>query len=1127
MSTRYPGGLITKTPVVPTVVSAPGVWTLEQALAYIKAGTWPFLGAIDPYFNQTTLLLHGDGNQGAANFYNSGSPRYLAFTDNSSNNFPITVNGDAYGTTVSPYQGNYSNFFDGTGDWLSVADNAAFALGSGNFTVEAWVFNGVTGARQIICGQFDSGGTVSSISLYLEKTAANKLLGGVASGSTLYTVTSTSDLPLNQWVHVALVRNGNTGTLYINGTADGTVSLTGVTVNDSSNSFSVGRGGDFNGLYFTGYISNFRLVKGTAVYTSNFTPPTTPLTAISGTSLLTCQSNRFIDNSSNNFAITRNGDTLISPFQPFTLAANDNGSGYFDGTGDFLSVPDNAALQFGTGNFTIQAWIYRTVSGAQQAIVSKGSSTTGWQFQISSSNALSFINGTTTVDTVTTVPLNAWTHVAVVREGTGGDQTKMYINGVAQGFLTVSTSFTQTNSLIIGANRTTSTALFSGYISDLRIVKGTAVYTSTFTPPTAPVANITNTSLLTCQYSGTVNNTGFIDSGPYYFPITRFGNTTQGTFSPFSLAAGQWSNYFDGNGSYLSVANNAAFQFGTGNFTVEFWVYANSSTTTHGLVAASLTGSGYWASLIFSGLIYWQSQNGATNLLSFSYSGYYDKWTHVAFVRNSGTTKLYLDGVERASASDSTNYNGSSGNYDIGRDQDNTALLTGYLSNVRVVKGTAVYTSNFTPPTTPLTAITNTSLLTCQSNRFVDNSTNNFAITRTGAVRVTPFSPFAPSAAYSPSVNGGSGYFDGTGDYINVNTAGNSAFNFGPGIFTIEMFVYHNQLKNYSGLIGDPNTIALYTYTSGAVGVNLLFGSGQAMASSSGVALANTWQHYAIVRNGTVTTLYVDGISRATFSSSGVMQLGETAGFRVGSVNTWGDLNGYISNVRILKGVAQYTANFTPPTAPLTPVANTSLLLNFTSAGIFDQTGENALETLGNAQVDTSVVKYGIGSMKFDGAGDSLFIPTSENFAFGTGNFTIEMWVYPVSASNVPYIIDCRSTTSASEQVPTIYIDSNQTLRYWVSGNIRITSNTTLTLNTWSFIAIVRIGTTTTMYINGVSAGSFTDSYNYISTAMRIGRRTDDNSQFLNGYIDDLRITKGVARYNTNFTPPTRAFPNQ
>jgi hypothetical protein len=117
-------------------------------------------------------------------------------------------------------------------------------------------------------------------------------------------------------------------------------------------------------------------------------------------------------------------------------------------------------------------------------------------------------------------------------------------------------------------------------------------------------------------------------------------------------------------------------------------------------VASDQTGSGYWAILIASNTIYWQNVNGSSNLFSTSYSSYYNQWVHVAFVRYSGTTKLYLNGAYIAGAADSSNYNGAAGAYDVGRDVDNGAYLTGYINDLRVTKGIARYTSNFTPPTT-------------------------------------------------------------------------------------------------------------------------------------------------------------------------------------------------------------------------------------------------------------------------------------------------------------------------------------------------------------------------------------------------------------------------------------------
>ena len=136
---KYEGRIVSATKPSVSTNSASGVWTVEEAMRYKKEGVWPFFTSSDPYFDQTVLLLKGDGNQGATNFYNPGPPKYLAFSDNSDNNLPITVVGDAYGTTISPYQATFSNYFDGTGDSLTVPANTAFNLGTGDFTIEFWL----------------------------------------------------------------------------------------------------------------------------------------------------------------------------------------------------------------------------------------------------------------------------------------------------------------------------------------------------------------------------------------------------------------------------------------------------------------------------------------------------------------------------------------------------------------------------------------------------------------------------------------------------------------------------------------------------------------------------------------------------------------------------------------------------------------------------------------------------------------------------------------------------------------------------------------------------------------------------------------------------------------------------
>ncbi len=339
---KYPGRIIKAAPPAVSLLGASGIWKLKEIVRYIKNGTWPSAGALDPNFNQTVLLLHGDGNQGANNLYNPGPTKYLAFADNSNNNFPITVQGDAYGSTFSPYEGNYSNYFDGTGDYLSIANNTSLNLNGVAFTVEFWI-NRQNSGLTFVTGKHSAytANPTGGWGIWLNEGAPWMGYNGDYA-----TIQGSTSIPLNTWAHVALCDDGTTARLFLNGTQIGS-STTRLTT-ASSTAFVTGQnivGTTWDQAYPTqGWISNLRVVKGTALYTSNFTPPTAPLTAIANTQLLTCLSNRFADTSSNNFAITSVGNTSISPFQPFTLAANNYGSGYFDGTGDYLSVTNNSAV---------------------------------------------------------------------------------------------------------------------------------------------------------------------------------------------------------------------------------------------------------------------------------------------------------------------------------------------------------------------------------------------------------------------------------------------------------------------------------------------------------------------------------------------------------------------------------------------------------------------------------------------------------------------------------------------------------------------------------------------------------------------------------------------------------------
>jgi hypothetical protein len=659
-----------------------------------------------------------------------------------------------------------------------------------------------------------------------------------------------------------------------------------------------------------------------------------------------------------------------------------------------------------------------------------------------------------------------------------------------------------------------------------------------------------NSLLLPGNGTNTAQNNTFLDGSTNNFSITRNGNTTQGTFSPYGS---NWSNYLNGSACTTAPANTALDVGLSGaDFTIEAWVNPN---VTQGIYGGAIVSKGIAGAIgtelyslqlnavsggditVGSGrYVSFLTASGGSNVLQLlsPIQLTANVWSHVAVTRSSGTNTLWINGISVASNSNS--YSISAGGpttigcqwYSLG---DTNRTLNGYVSNARIVKGTAVYTGAFTPSTTPLTAISGTGLLTCQSNRFIDNSTNAFAITLTGSPSIQRFSPFSPSAIYDSSTIGGSGYFDGSGDYLSLPAT--SILDVGNTSWTIECWIYLNNVSGQKFIVGYNNTSAsdfwdLRTDT-GVPTFRSRIG-GTEVAVSGGTVLVNTWNHVALVRNGTAVTIYLNGSSVATNANVSMptsmsnQVLGIGVNLYTGGVDYF---NGYISNLRIVKGTAVYTGNFTPPTAPLTAVANTQLLLNYTNGGIIDNAMMNNLETVGNAQISTTQSKFGGSSMAFDGTGDWLFMPPNTNNDLGTGNFTIEMWIYPTAALNTFRMLMAKATNTDETYISLSAGGTGGQLDIY-GGSIVFNLNNSISLNTWAHLAIVRVGNTWTAYVNGTSLGSNTSSLAFNLSGIYgtyIGRYGQSPAYEWNGYIDDLRITKGYARYTTTFTPPTTAFP--
>jgi hypothetical protein len=413
--------------------------------------------------------------------------------------------------------------------------------------------------------------------------------------------------------------------------------------------------------------------------------------------------------------------------------------------------------------------------------------------------------------------------------------------------------------------------------------------------------------------------------------------------------------------------------------------------------------------------------------------------------------------------------------------------------------------------------------LTCQSNRFIDNSSNAFAITATGTPKVQAFQPFSPAASYSAATYGGSGYFGASTDYLTLTT--NASLGIGTGQYTVECWIYATSAPAYATFLQiASNGLQFGLGASGYIGVaqqDINFD----LVSTTTLPL-NSWNHVAASRDASnVTRLFLNGTQIASGTVTTNYAQGTTAyiGRNVGATTAF--ITGYISNMRVVKGTAVYTAAFTPPTLPVTAVSGTSLLTNFTNAGIYDAAWQNNALTVGDAQASTTQYKWSPTSMKFDGTGDWLTAIDSPGLQLGSGDFTIEGWVY-LAATGVAYGLISKGTASTGWSVN---VTSGNKLQFsYTSSNL--TGATSLSATTWYYFAVVRSGSATgnlKVYLNGTadatSGGAVTDNFNQTSTfyigADRVG------GSALNGYLQDVRLTKGYARTVT--TTPTAAFPTR
>jgi hypothetical protein len=640
----------------------------------------------------------------------------------------------------------------------------------------------------------------------------------------------------------------------------------------------------------------------------------------------------------------------------------------------------------------------------------------------------------------------------------------------------------------------------------------------------SPYWNETVLSIGTSSTNGLANST-FIDRSTNAYGVTLTGAPVQTAFHPYLE---NWGVKFDNETEKLATTGMTA----AGNdFTLECWIYPTLFADVNTIYDDRISDAdpnGFVLGLTAAAKVYFYTnsifQISTTTALSTN------KWYHIALVRSgsgSNNVKIYIDGVADATtATYTTEFTRTAPS--IGCDWGTRSNLdyVGYISNLRLTSGGALYTAGFTSSTSALTTSVSTgtvSLLTCQSNRFIDNSTNAHTITVTGNPEISAFNPFGQESEYAAGENKGSGYFDGNDGLTGATTALT-------GDFTIQFWCYPLDSRPHRICEGTQTGSGTWTVTvnssNGQVGFQYAAGfwAGVSIATATGLFSNNEWVHIAITKSGSSFKVFIDGVERGTTTNAnGLINTGrnlQISYYTDGSGTTYA--NWYLSDLKITNDIALYTTNFTPPTAP---VGNTNafLYLPMDNAGIFDKTGNNTLTPVGNASTSTTQTKYADTAMYFDGSGDSIYIDTQPLFNFGTQDFTIEMWIKPNVSSNFGglFTIDAGPYPSVL-----IYNSETNNIRIYLDNNnsspFALTQDVTIPSTNWQHFAFTRDGNIFRSFLDGILINTTTSSITIAPQRARARIGTGDSGSTWNGYIENFQILKGVAKYTANFTPPNR-----
>jgi hypothetical protein len=667
---------------------------------------------LDPY---VSLQLALDGTNGST-----------TFTDTSKYGFTVTPSGNAQISTAQSKWGGASLRLDGTGDYLTIADNNnAFNFGRLDFTIEFWMYldASIPADGRILINKGNWPTATASFLIYYGGSREVALYA--SSNGSSWDLANSQQIALNPalstWHHVAITRNNGTLRGFLNGTLGFTHAITGAL---QSNSYPLRIGaGEGAAAAFMGSIDDLRITKGFAHYTAAFTPPTAGLRppVVDQSPIRTVLqlafggangSTVFADASNYGLDVTRFGNAQISTAQ----SKWGGSSGLFDGNGDYLSIPATpaaaAVIDLSGSAFTIEMWVYPLAYKADSRLVAIGGGTVAYNatngihllLQMNGSGAinLQYYVGTGSPSShlsVATAALNVFTHIAVSM-----DESNVYlaVGGVVESFsrgaIVRPTAAAWLEICSIPGESGSSTIAYHGYLDDLRIIRGEALYKAAYTPPTGaftapPAADpFVQNRVLMLHAEGPDTGTTFIDSSPNARTVTPSGNAQHTTTTPL---VGTSSLLVDGTGDYLTIPTDQAFDFGTGDFTLEAYLRTGAFLSDTFILSASGSGG------LFFGFQTPTLLGIGRNAVAWDHTVTHGMATstihHVAVTRAGTSLRFFVNGTQVGSTfTNNLSYNLSTTSLNVGS-QGANYYFNGRLDEIRVTAGIARYTANFTP----------------------------------------------------------------------------------------------------------------------------------------------------------------------------------------------------------------------------------------------------------------------------------------------------------------------------------------------------------------------------------------------------------------------------------------------